>query len=429
MYYMPDRYTNGWPEWVQTVATSIQAWHAFGLREFTLTAHGYGVRDPNESVYDELVAELGRRGIQDVHFIPGLGPQTFFLGEYQSPPSPCQNLWCGWHDVYPLGAQRWADFGQAVRTWLWKTNEAVHAPPRFFIDAEWVLRTDSVPRYGHWYRGRTLPPCCPVGDPYNYEPALMAAWMEHWTLHARMEFYAHLGLATDVEIWWYPAVIGRNGRAEVAYDFRLMWALCRSWRNAARLLSTDPLMVDVSFGYQGSTYPEPSQPRHWEERRAIARVYDDRASNDPNLGDLKDADLNLYKAVPVLWWDPDPRDPNNGYVWGWPVVDAVNVTDHIAAFPGYHPAVLLDIESTSSTIDTTLGIIASFTQCKADMDCNGLVDFNDAVLLDEARRGDSKRWSEEHGCSYYNGDLNCDGRITLADITLFAEYLGRRCGS
>ena len=65
--------------------------------------------------------------------------------------------------------------------------------------------------------------------------------------------------------------------------------------------------------------------------------------------------------------------------------------------------------------------------CAGDMNCDGRVTFADIELFVQALMGESA-WNQHHpGCPWLNADCNGDGNVTFADIDPFVARIGRTC--
>jgi peptidoglycan hydrolase-like amidase len=65
--------------------------------------------------------------------------------------------------------------------------------------------------------------------------------------------------------------------------------------------------------------------------------------------------------------------------------------------------------------------------CSGDMNCDGRVTFADIDPFVEALGGESA-WNQNHpGCPWRNADCNASGTVTFADIDPFVAVIGTTC--
>jgi hypothetical protein len=71
--------------------------------------------------------------------------------------------------------------------------------------------------------------------------------------------------------------------------------------------------------------------------------------------------------------------------------------------------------------------IAGPALCPGDMNCDGRVTFADIDPFVEALAGESA-WNQHHpGCPWLNADCNSSGTVTFADIDPFVARIGTTC--
>jgi hypothetical protein len=71
--------------------------------------------------------------------------------------------------------------------------------------------------------------------------------------------------------------------------------------------------------------------------------------------------------------------------------------------------------------------VTSPAVCRGDMNCDGRVTFADIDLFVEALGGESA-WHQNHpNCPWLNADCSHDERVTFADIDPFVAVIGTTC--
>ncbi len=92
--------------------------------------------------------------------------------------------------------------------------------------------------------------------------------------------------------------------------------------------------------------------------------------------------------------------------------------------PAYWPVSPAAVDLTNGSFSFTVRLPAT---CQGDMNCDGSVTFADIDLFVQALAGESAWNQNQPGCPWLNADCNGDENVTFADIDPFVALIGTTC--
>ncbi len=102
-----------------------------------------------------------------------------------------------------------------------------------------------------------------------------------------------------------------------------------------------------------------------------------------------------------------------------------NVLTSIGTPPAYSPVAQATVNTAGAQISFT--VATGPTPCAGDMDCSGLVDFDDIDRFVEALSYPGGAGWPYPNCPWLNGDCNNDGSVNFDDIDAFVARIGATC--